>query len=163
MKVPKKYLPKSLSNQDKQKQKKALEKAREGYKNQKYIDRPNVDIKNKESPHIVKAKKIYRKEDIIAMDSQPVNAGWGEGGADTNSIWLYNGGGNCHHAWNRVVYFRKRNDQGEFLPNKGITNDKKVTESQAKNIAGGFTPEKNPKKVAQKPKDMANNGFVNKR
>ena len=47
MKVPKKYLPKSLSNQDKQKQKKALEKAREGYKNQKYIDRPNVDIKNK--------------------------------------------------------------------------------------------------------------------
>jgi hypothetical protein len=112
---------------------------------------------------MLKAKKIYRKEDIIAMDSQPVNAGWGEGGASTYSIWLYKGGGNCHHAWNRVVYFRKRNDQGEFLPNKGITNDKRVTEAQAKNIAGGFTPEKNAKKVAQKPKDMANNGFVNKR
>jgi hypothetical protein len=109
---------------------------------------------------MLKAKKIYRKEDIIAMDSQPVNAGWGEGGSDTYSIWLYKGGGNCHHAWNRVVYFRKRNDQGEFLPNKGITNDKRVTEAQAKSIAGGFTPEKNPKKVAQKPKDMARNGFA---
>lgn len=109
---------------------------------------------------MLKAKKIYRKEDIIAMDSQPVNAGWGEGGANTYSIWLYKGGGNCHHAWNRVVYFRKRNDQGEFLPNKGLTNDKRVTEAQAKGIAGGFTPEKNPKKVAQKPKDMARNGFA---
>ena len=109
---------------------------------------------------MLKAKKIYRKEDIIAMDSQPVNAGWGEGGSDTYYIWLYKGGGNCHHAWNRVVYFRKRNAQGEFLPNKGITNDKRVTEAQAKNIAGGFTPEKNEKEVAQKPIDMPRNGFA---
>ena len=65
MEYPKKYLPKKLSKRDKNKQKKALEKAREGYKNQKYIDRPKVDIKNKESPHIVKAKKIYKIDKIV--------------------------------------------------------------------------------------------------
>jgi len=112
---------------------------------------------------MLKAKKIYRKEDIIAMDNQVVNAGWGPRGADTYSIWLYKGGGNCHHAWNRVVYFRKRNDQGEFLPNKGLTNDKRITEAEASTIAGGFTPEKNAKKVAEKPKDMNYNGFLKPR
>ena len=65
MEYPKKYLPKKLSKRDKNKQKKALEKAREGYKNKKYIDRPKVDIKNKESPHIVKAKKIYKINKIV--------------------------------------------------------------------------------------------------
>ena len=112
---------------------------------------------------MLNAKKIYRKEDIIAMDDQVVNAGWGPRGADTYSIWLYKGGGNCHHAWNRVVYFRKRNDQGEFLPNKGLTNDKRITEAEASTIAGGFTPEKNAKKVAEKPKDMNYNGFLKPR
>ena len=122
-----------------------------------------VDVTRPFCKAMLKAKKIYRKEDITAMDNEPVNAGWGERGAATYSIWLYKGGGNCHHAWNRVVYFRKRNDQGEFLPNKGLTNDLRVTEAQARGIAGGFIPEKNPRKVAEKPKDMANNGFVNKR
>ena len=65
MKYPKKYLPKSLNKRDKQKQKKALEKARKGYKKQKYVDRPKVDIKNKESPHVVKAKKIYKIDKIV--------------------------------------------------------------------------------------------------
>jgi len=65
MKYPKKYLPKSLNKRDKQKQKKALEKARKGYKKQKYVDRPKVDIKNKESPHVVKAKKIYKVDKIV--------------------------------------------------------------------------------------------------
>jgi DNA-binding Xre family transcriptional regulator len=65
MKYPKKYLPNSLNKKDKLKQKKALKKAREGYKKQKYIDRPKVDVKNKESPHIVKAKNIYKVDKIV--------------------------------------------------------------------------------------------------
>lgn len=109
---------------------------------------------------MIKAKKVYRKEDIIAMDNEAVNKGWGPNGADKYSIWLYKGGGNCGHEWTRVVYFRKRNAQGEFLPNKGLTNDKKVTEAEAKSI--GFTPEKNDKEVAMKPRDMDNNGFLPK-
>ncbi len=38
--------------------------------------------------NMIRANKLYRKEDIIAMDTQVVNAGWGLGGADTYSIWL---------------------------------------------------------------------------
>ena len=50
---------------------------------------------------MVSAKKVYRKEDIERMGSQAVNAGFGLGGADTYSIWLYKGGANCHHFWMR--------------------------------------------------------------
>ncbi len=33
------------------------------------------------------ANKIYRKEDIIKMGSEVVNAGWGPNGADTRLLW----------------------------------------------------------------------------
>ena len=46
---------------------------------------------------MVSAKKIYRKEDIQQMSQRAVNAGWGLNGADTYDIWLYKGGGDCHH------------------------------------------------------------------
>ena len=54
--------------------------------------------------NMIRVNKLYRKEDIIAMGKQPVNAGWGLGGADTYSIWLYKGGGDCHHKWRRETY-----------------------------------------------------------
>lgn len=54
---------------------------------------------------MVNSGKVYRKEDIIAMGSQAVNAGFGEGGADTYSIWLYKGGARCNHKWERRTYF----------------------------------------------------------
>ena len=50
------------------------------------------------------ARKVYRKEDILQMGSRAVNAGWGPRGAATYSIWLYKGGGNCHHFWLRQIY-----------------------------------------------------------
>ena len=53
---------------------------------------------------MVKAKKIYRKEDIELMSTRAVNPGWGPKGADTYSIWLYKGGGACHHFWTRKTY-----------------------------------------------------------
>jgi hypothetical protein len=40
---------------------------------------------------MVSAKKVYRKEDIVAMENKAVNAGFGKGGSDTYSIWLYKG------------------------------------------------------------------------
>ena len=102
------------------------------------------------------AKKIYRKEDIEAMDKIPVNAGFGKGGAETYSIWLYKGGPNCYHKWTRVVYFRKRNPDGTFMPNQGLQNEKRVSESQAK--SQGFEPaEIGDAGVA--PRDMANQGY----
>ena len=56
---------------------------------------------------MIAAKKVYRKEDITAMTDKVVNAGFGKGGADTYSVWLYKGGARCQHKWFRRIYARK--------------------------------------------------------
>jgi|TARA_Y100000992_G_C21234127_1_gene477063 hypothetical protein len=62
---PKKYIPKILTNKDKQIQKREIDKSRNKYKKGKYYTRKKVDsFKSKESPHIIKAKKIYNVENI---------------------------------------------------------------------------------------------------
>ena len=38
---------------------------------------------------MVRAAKIYRKEDIQQMSKKAVNAGWGLKGSDNYDIWLY--------------------------------------------------------------------------
>ena len=107
---------------------------------------------------MVAAKKIYRKEDIISMDSVTVNYGWAKKGEQSKgySIWFYKGGGDCHHFWMRKTYKAKNPN---VKPDVGNPNAE-VSVNQAKKK--GFTPEKNDKKVAQRPTDMPNNGFVNK-
>ena len=105
---------------------------------------------------MVSAKKIYRKEDIIAMGSKKVNEGWGLNGADTYSIWLYKGGGDCHHFWMRKTYMAKGKN---LKPDVGNPNAE-VSVNKAKKE--GFKPEVNAKEVAMRPTDMPNNGFVNK-
>ena len=110
---------------------------------------------------MVSAGKIYRKEDIIAMDNKAVNAGWGPNGSNTYSIWLYKGGGDCHHYWMRKVYMRKRGSSGGFLPNDGLSNDKEVSVNEARKA--GVPLQKNDAKVAKLPTDMPNNGFLKPR
>lgn len=53
---------------------------------------------------MMKAKKLYRKEDIMKMGKIAVNPGWGARGADTYSIWLYKGGGSCRHIFEKVLF-----------------------------------------------------------
>ena len=99
------------------------------------------------------AKKIYRKEDIIRMSNQAVNEGWGPKGADTYSIWLYKGGGSCHHRWNKQVY-------ATFSGKSIDVNDpklKRVAVAKAEKL--GYVV-KNDKLVSMLPKDMPNNGFL---
>ena len=98
---------------------------------------------------MVRAKKVYRKEDIKAMDQIAVNAGFGKGGSDTYSIWLYKGGARCHHYWSRRTYLRKDG-------NKSL--GKNLYDSEAKRR--GFIAPKNAKKVAMKPKDMPYSGYT---
>jgi hypothetical protein len=101
------------------------------------------------------ANKIYRKEDILQMGNQIVNEGWGPRGADTYDIWLYKGGGACHHRWNKRVY-------ASF---EGVGID--VNNPNAKIIAGkkaeafGYVI-KNPSLVSTRPIDMPNQGFLPK-
>ena len=103
---------------------------------------------------MVAAKKIYRKEDIIQMGNQSVNAGWGLGGANTYSIWEFKGGGSCHHFWMRKTYMAKGVEPDTKNPKAEVSVNKAKKE--------GFTPEKNDSNVAKRPTDMPNNGFVNK-
>jgi hypothetical protein len=103
---------------------------------------------------MVTAKKIYRKEDIMQMSTKAVNAGWGLNGADTYDIWLYKGGGACHHFWMRKTYMAKDVIPDATNPNAEIS----VNEAKRE----GFSPEVNDPKVAKRPVDMPNKGFVNK-
>jgi hypothetical protein len=105
---------------------------------------------------MVNAKKVYRKEDIIQMGSQAVNAGWGPKGADTYSIWLYKGGGSCHHKWIRQTYVAASEGSGidPTSPNARTISTNKAEKA-------GYRV-RNPKEVAMKPIDMPNKGFLPK-
>jgi hypothetical protein len=106
---------------------------------------------------MVNAKKVYRKEDIMRMRKQEVNAGFGPRGASTYDIWLYKGGARCHHFWMRKTYLAKA---------EGVTPDAKnpnadVSVNQARKA--GVKPEVNNPKVAKRPVDMPNQGFLKPR
>ena len=98
---------------------------------------------------MVDAKKVYRKEDIISMDTKVVNAGFGKGGSDTYSIWLYKGGARCQHKWLRKTYVRKDGA-------KGLGDA--ITTSEAR--SRGFKPEANAQEVPVAPKDMKYKGYT---
>ncbi len=98
---------------------------------------------------MVDAKKVYRKEDIISMDTKVVNAGFGKGGSDTYSIWLYKGGARCQHKWLRKTYVRKDGA-------KGLGDAITTTEARKR----GFKPEANAQEVPVAPKDMKYKGYT---
>ena len=73
---------------------------------------------------------VFRKEDIDMMSFSGVNGQFAPEGQSVYSIWKWKGGVYCHHAWRRLVYFRKRQG-GKFLPNEGLDNDKLVSTETA--------------------------------
>ena len=107
---------------------------------------------------------VYRREDIDSMDGQ-VNTQFAPRGSSSYSIWRFKGGVNCHHAWKRLVYFRKRQD-GKFLPKSttaDLENDRKVSDNTARDA--GVPEEKFQPRgwdTAQtRPKDMPDGGRLN--
>tara|TARA_R100000353_G_scaffold157194_1_gene116237 strand:+ start:4345 stop:5979 length:1635 start_codon:yes stop_codon:yes gene_type:complete len=103
---------------------------------------------------MMSARRVYRYEDIIAAGDRAVNRGFGPNGTDTYSIWLYKGGPNCRHFWKRHTYLRK--------------NNKKISVNQAKKVireagVGAKRLEENDRRVATRPTDMPNNGYLNPR
>ncbi len=114
---------------------------------------------------MIDAKKIYRKEDIIAMSNKEVNEvrvnadgekkGLGPNGSPLVDVWFYKGGGACHHRWNKQVYASFEN----------VNID--VNSPKAKQIAGRKAEQygyviKNPELVSKRPIDMPNKGFLPK-
>lgn len=104
---------------------------------------------------MMQAGKLYRKEDIIAMENKTVNPGWGAGGSNTYSIWLYKGGGNCYHKWNRVIFAKKgvKIDANSPLA-------KVISTSEARRR--GLKVPTNDSDVSIAPIRMPNQGFLNK-
>ena len=104
---------------------------------------------------MMSAKKVYRKEDIIRMGIQPVNAGFGIDGAATYDIWFYKGGPNCYHRWNKQVYATFSGKALEI----GSKDLKQVAVKKAEKL--GYIV-KNPSLVSQRPIDMPNRGYYRK-
>ena len=103
---------------------------------------------------MVAAGKVYRKEDILGASNRAVNPGWGPRGANTYDLWLYKGGGSCRHFWQRRTYLKK--------------NNKKISVNEAQKIIRAAGPQEprlptNDRKVAQRPRDMVNRGFLDPR
>ena len=103
---------------------------------------------------MISANKLYRKEDIMQMSAKPsTNGEWAERGKDTYDIFLFKGGGACHHFWTRetyrrIQYLKPRDNKGE------------VTPAQARK-EGEILPTVD-RRVYQKPIDMPNQGFINR-
>ena len=110
---------------------------------------------------MIEAKKIYRKEDIIAMSSKIVNEvrtnnegeqkGFGPNGSPLVNVWLWKGGKFCHHRWNKQVY-------ASF---EGVNID--VNSPKAKQIAGRKAEQygyviKNESLVSTRPIDTPTRG-----
>ena len=92
-----------------------------------------------------KAGYVYRYEDLTKMetDSNSLNPNMGHNGANY-SVWLYHGGVNCKHYWERRVYFRKR-EKGRFIADNGLDSSNPISVAKAiragmplKDIAKGF-------------------------
>ena len=103
---------------------------------------------------MVSAGRVYRKEDIEAASRRAVNPGLGANGSNTYDLFLFKGGARCHHFWKRHTYLRKDN--------------KKISVNQAKKLIreAGVDAKRlpeNDKRVAQRPVDMPNEGFINPR
>lgn len=103
--------------------------------------------------NMIKANKLYRKEDIVQMENRVVNKGWGPKGADTYSIWMYKGGGDCHHFWQKEVYVSA---EGLGID---VNSPNARKEAVAKAEKQGYKI-RNEKQVAQLPVDMPFNGFL---
>jgi hypothetical protein len=64
-KIPRRYVPTSLSQKDKRLQRLMIQRSRQMYTQKKYYTRKRVDsFKSKQSPYIVKAQKVYDIQQI---------------------------------------------------------------------------------------------------
>lgn len=126
----------------------------------RYVYTKDASLQNKSGNRrefctkMINAKKVYRKQDIINMGGMEVNPGFGIGGANTYSIWLYKGGPQCFHFWKRQIY--QQTIQGA---RKNIKSSQIVTYAKAR--SEGFTAEKNDGLVSTPPRKMINRGYNN--
>lgn len=102
---------------------------------------------------LLSAGRIYRKEDIESISS--------EGGAESKGqpydVFLYKGGANCYHRWERRIYRKKLTKEGEPWGGGALSGTKKVSVNQA--VREGFKLPAQSKEVAIAPIDTPTKGF----
>jgi hypothetical protein len=102
---------------------------------------------------MLNADLLYRKEDIVAAENKVVNSGWGAYGEDTYSCWLYKGGGNCNHFWQKEVYM-------SYLKSKVSLTSKETRQVAVKKAEQLGYKVRNEAEVAKLPVDMDYHGFL---
>lgn len=75
--------------------------------------------------------KVFRKEDIEKMGEDGVNGQFAHEGGKYN-IFLYAGGVNCYHRWERRIYKKKRDEDGKPLGGNAMQNTFEVNVNEAK-------------------------------
>lgn len=149
--------PNAKSEQD-------VEKDGVKYKVRYYYNQKEGGGKHREfCEKMMRANKLYRKEDIMRMSTIQVNSsytnkegrtiGWGPNGALTYDVWLWKGGGNCHHRWYRKIFVAEGANVDVNSPNAQVIS---TTKARSK----GVNIETNDSKVSVAPIDMPNQGFL---
>ena len=118
----------------------------------RYVYSGNLTGEREFCSKMLRADKVYRKEDIINMGSQVVNSGFGKNGSDVYSIWLYKGGPRCNHKWLRRTY-------ASFETKIDPTNPNAKPLSIATAEKYGYRI-RNDKEVSMKPSDMPTKGYT---
>jgi len=102
---------------------------------------------------MISADKLYRKEDIMALNNKAVNPGWGPNGADTYSVWLFKGGGNCGHIFKKELYISAKGF-GLDLNNPNVRKKAwSLAEKAGYKVRNNYL-------VETRPIDMPYNGFL---
>jgi hypothetical protein len=102
---------------------------------------------------LIGAKRVYRKEDVEALSSK----GGAEAQGERYSVWLYKGGANCHHRWERRIYRKKLTKEGNIYGGGSLNGTDIINVNQA--IRMGFRPEKNDPMVAIAPIETPTKGY----
>ena len=108
---------------------------------------------------MVAAKKVYRKEDLVNVDSNKVNFGFGHPTTDfpkgePYNIFLYKGGPQCRHFFLRKIFKTSLRNAKQPIKDADVI-------SYTKAVSEGFTAKRNDKLVAIAPQRMKNNGYYN--
>jgi hypothetical protein len=102
---------------------------------------------------LVNAKRVYRMEDIQAMSSR----GGAEAQGEPYSVWLFKGGANCYHRWERRIYRKKLTKEGNIYGGGALNGTEIINVNQA--IRMGFRPMQNDPNVAIAPIETPTRGY----
>lgn len=104
------------------------------------------------------AGRVYRKEDIEQMSEQGINGQFAHSGGKYD-IFLYAGGVNCHHRWERRIFKKRLQPNGKPYIGNALQNTNEVNVSEARR-QGAKIPKNDPD-VAIAEIDKPNNGRYN--